>query len=76
MEEAFVFINSELGEETQAIESLRQIAEVYSVVGVFGVYDIIARVRTLDTNQMQEAVSKIRAAQFIKATLTMNVIQN
>lgn len=71
-----MFINSELGEETRAIETLRQIPEVYSAVGVYGVYDIIARIRTPDTNQMQAAVSKIRAAQSIRATLTMNVIQN
>ena len=71
-----MFINSELGEESRAIETLRQIPEVYSAVGVFGVYDIIARVRTPDTNQMRMAISKIREAQSIKATLTMNVIQN
>jgi len=71
-----VFINSEIGEETRAIETLRQIPEVYSAVGVFGVYDIIARVRTPGRNQMQEAVSKIRGAQSIRATLTMNIIQN
>lgn len=75
-EEAFVLINSETGKEVALAQSLREIPEVYNVVGVYGVYDLVVRVRTSGQGKLEEAVSKIRSIPLVKSTLTMMVIQN
>src|SRR3990172_555749 len=45
MAEAYILINCELGSEDNVIKEHKIISGVAEVKGVFGVYDIIARVR-------------------------------
>ena len=75
MQEAYVLLNSESGKEDSLIQSIRRIPDVYNVVGVYGVYDIIVQVRAGQSNEVEEAISKIRELPSVKATFTMTVIQ-
>lgn len=75
MAEAYILINCELGSEDNVIKDLKVIHGVAEVKGVFGVYDIIARVGSTNDEELKKAVAKIRAHQGIKSSLTMMVIE-
>ncbi|MGI0005739.1 MAG: Lrp/AsnC ligand binding domain-containing protein, partial [Nitrososphaera sp.] len=61
MAEAYILINCELGSEDNVIKELKAITGVAEVKGVFGVYDIIARVSASNDEDLKKAVAKIRA---------------
>ncbi|HJS81863.1 MAG TPA: hypothetical protein VJ742_03415 [Nitrososphaera sp.] len=44
MAEAYVLINCDLGTEENVIKELKSVQGVSEVKGVFGVYDVIAKV--------------------------------
>ena len=46
MTTAYVLINCDLGYEEQIIEELKHISDVKEVNGVFGAYDILAKVES------------------------------
>lgn len=72
MSVAYVLINSDLGSETDIISNLKEIEEVKEVHGVFGAYDILAKVISDDIKQLKEIITwKIRKIPKIKTTLTL-----
>jgi DNA-binding Lrp family transcriptional regulator len=75
MSEAYVLINCDLGTEDSVIKELRSISGVSEVKGVFGVYDIIARVNADTEINIKKIVSKIRSMASVKSSLTMMVIE-
>ncbi|MER3408002.1 MAG: AsnC family transcriptional regulator [Nitrososphaera sp.] len=75
MAEAYILINCELGAEDNVIKELKAISGVAEVKGVFGVYDIIARVNAPSDEDLKKAVAKIRSHHGIKSSLTMMVIE-
>ena len=46
MATAYVLINCDLGYEEQIIEDLKHLSDVKEVHGVFGAYDILAKVES------------------------------
>lgn len=74
MSEAYVLINCELGSEDAVIKELRGMSGVPEVKGVFGVYDIIARVNGDSEDSIKKTIGKIRTLAGIKSSLTMMVI--
>jgi len=75
MAEAYILINCELGSEDGVIKDLKAISGVADVKGVFGVYDIITRVKAATEEELKKAVGKIRSHGSIKSSLTMVVIE-
>lgn len=75
MSEAYVLINCDLGTEDLVIKELRSVSGVSEVKGVFGVYDIIARVNADSEINIKKIVSKIRSMNNVKSSLTMMVIE-
>ena len=75
MSEAYVLINCELGSEGAVIKELRETSGVSEVKGVFGVYDVIARVNGNSEDDIKRAIGKIRTLGGIKSSLTMMVIE-
>lgn len=75
MAEAYILINCELGSEENVIKELKGIQGVAEVKGVFGVYDIIARVKAGGDEELKRTVGKIRTHHGIKSSLTMMVIE-
>ena len=68
---AFVLINCEIGGEEEVIKNLREIAEVKEVHGLFGVYDIIAKIESDDRRRIEEIVIwKIRKFDKVRQTIT------
>jgi DNA-binding Lrp family transcriptional regulator len=76
MPTAYVLINCDLGSEEEIINELNKIPEVVEVDGVFGVYDIIAKVSADSTDKLREIITwQVRKIGKAKSTLTMMVIE-
>ena len=74
MPTAFVLINAEAGSETEILEALRKMENVKEAHGVYGVYDIVARVEAGSLDQLKEIITwKIRRLDKVRSTLTMIV---
>ena len=72
---AYVLINCELGYDEQVIEVLKHISDVKEVHGIFGAYDILAKVESADVKNLRETMTeKIRKIDKVKSTLTLMVI--
>jgi len=71
---AYVLINAETGSETEILDALRKMENVREAYGVYGVYDIIARVEAASMDQLKEIITwKIRRLNKVRSTLTMMV---
>ncbi|MEM4799598.1 MAG: Lrp/AsnC ligand binding domain-containing protein, partial [Sulfolobales archaeon] len=61
MAKAFVLINTEVGSETEIINSLKNYNEIKELYLVYGVYDIVARIEADSIEKLKEVVAdKIR----------------
>ena len=76
MPTAYVLINCDLGSEDDIIKELKKLPEVVEVSGVFGVYDIIVRIRSDSMDKLREVVTwNVRRIDKVRLTLTMMVIE-
>jgi DNA-binding Lrp family transcriptional regulator len=75
MAEAYVLINCDLGSEDSVIKHLKKLKGVSEVKGVFGVYDVIARVNAGTESDIKKVVGDVRSTDGIKSSLTMMVIE-
>ncbi|MEM4750342.1 MAG: Lrp/AsnC ligand binding domain-containing protein [Sulfolobales archaeon] len=77
MAKAFVLINTEVGSETEIINSLKNYNEIKELYLVYGVYDIVAQIEADSIEKLKEVVAdKIRKIPKVKSTLTMIVIES
>ncbi|MGC9148319.1 MAG: Lrp/AsnC family transcriptional regulator [Sulfolobales archaeon] len=76
MVEALVLINTEVGNESEVVEKLKSFEEVKEIYVVYGIYDILARIKTDSIDKLKDIVAgKIRKIPNVKATLTMIVVE-
>jgi len=76
MPTAFVLINTEIGSEADVLRDLKKVEGVDEAFAVYGVYDIIARVRADTMDRLKETVTwKIRRLDKVRSTLTMIVVE-
>ncbi len=76
MPTAYVLINCDLGAEDEIIREIKKIPETKEVSGVYGVYDIIAKVESDSMDKLREIITwKIRRIDKVRSTLTMIVIE-
>jgi len=72
MTTAYVLINCELGSEEIIIQQLKGLNSVKEVNGVFGVYDILAKIESDTVEKLRETITwKIRKIEKIRSTLTL-----
>ena len=73
---AYVLINCDLGSEEWVISELKTINGVTEVHGVFGAYDILAKVESKQVETLRETITwKIRKISKIRSTLTLMGIE-
>ncbi len=73
---AYVLINCDLGYDEQVIEELKHISDVKEVNGVFGAYDILAKVESDQISTLRDTITrKIRKIDHVRSTLTLMVIE-
>jgi len=73
---AFVLINTEIGSESEVLASLKKIDAVEEAHMVYGVYDVVAKVRADSMDKLKEIVTwHVRRLDKVRSTLTMIVIE-
>ncbi len=76
MPTAYVLINCDLGSEDNIIRELKKMPETVEVSGVYGVYDIIAKVSSDSMEKLRETITwHVRKIDKVRSTLTMIVIE-
>jgi len=76
MATGYVLINCDLGSEESVISELKTIEGVTEVHGIFGAYDILARVESKQVETLRETITwKIRKIAKIRSTLTLMGIE-
>ncbi len=72
MATAYVLINSDLGHEAEIIDEIKQLEDVKEVNGVFGAYDILAKVDSPNVENLRDTITrKIRKLNRVRSTLTL-----
>jgi DNA-binding Lrp family transcriptional regulator len=73
---AFVLINADLGAEEDLVKQLKEIEFVDEVYVVYGVYDIVAKVKADTMDKVKETITwKVRRLDRVRSTLTMIVVE-
>ncbi len=73
---AFVLINAEIGSEEEVLNELKKVEGIEEAYSVYGVYDIVAKVRADSMDKLKEIVTwRIRRLNKVRSTLTMIVIE-
>jgi DNA-binding Lrp family transcriptional regulator len=74
MTTAFVLLNVELGSITDVLKDLKKVEGVDEVYSVYGVHDIIVRVRAKSVDELKEIITdRIRRIDEVRTTLIMLV---
>ena len=72
MQNAYILINCDTGCEEQIIQDLKRLNNVTVVDGVFGVYDIVAKIEGQKADTVRNTVvEQIRQIANIRSTLTL-----
>jgi len=77
---AYVLLNSDLGSDESIISDIKRILTAegvdYEVQGVYGVYDIVLKLSSNDSEKLRSIITnKVRKIGKIQSTLTMMVIE-
>jgi DNA-binding Lrp family transcriptional regulator len=76
MPEAIVLINAETGSEADVLNRLKKVKGVIEAFLVYGVYDIVAKVRADSMDKLKEIMTlHIRRINNVRSTLTMLIIE-
>ena len=76
MPTAYILVNCDLGSEEEIIRELKKMPETVEISGVYGVSDIIAKVRSDSMDKLREAITwHVRRIDKVRSTLTMIVIE-
>jgi len=73
---AFVLINTEIGSESDVLKVLKKVDGVVEAYSVYGVYDVIAKIKADTMDKLKEMVTwNIRRLDKVRSTLTMIVTE-
>lgn len=76
MATAHILINCELGSEQDVISQTKAINGIKEVRGVFGAYDVLAKIETVTVEELRNIITwKIRKIDKIRTTLTLMGIE-
>ena len=76
MPTAYILVNCTLGSEEKIISELTNLPDVKEVRGTYGVHDVFVKVRSNDTESMNNTITnKIRYVPGITSTVTLVVIE-
>jgi len=73
---AYVLVNVEIGAESRIVNDLKKIPEIMEAWVVYGVYDIVVKVKAESPERLKETVSeRIRKIEGVRNTLTLIPIE-
>jgi DNA-binding Lrp family transcriptional regulator len=77
MLKAFLLISTELHTESDVLKELEKVQGIEEAHAVYGVYDIIARLKVDTMDKLKETVTqKIRRLDNVRDTLTMIIVDD
>lgn len=69
---AYVLVNVEIGAESRIVNELKKVPEITEAWVVYGVYDIVVKVKAENPEKLKEIVSeRIRKIDGVRNTLTL-----
>ncbi|MBA0908071.1 MAG: Lrp/AsnC ligand binding domain-containing protein [Nitrosarchaeum sp.] len=75
MEQVYMLISSEIGEEYSLYLQLKEIPEIKDCTVTFGNYDIVAKFETNTVQEMNDLISyKVRKLEKVRSTITLRII--
>jgi DNA-binding Lrp family transcriptional regulator len=76
MPRAYVLFSVESGTEDQVLTELRNVEGVQEVNVSYGVYDLIAKIKTDSMEQLKELIShRLRRIDKVRSTLTLILVE-
>ncbi len=75
MHSAIVLINCDLGYEEDIIKEISSIEGVKSIVGTYGVYDLVANISSDTLQELNASIAKVRKVDHVRSTITLIVIE-
>jgi len=73
---AFLLMNSEIGSEIEVLEAVKKMDGVEEAYMVYGVYDVVAKVKADTMDKLKEIVTwHVRRLDKVRSTLTMIVTE-
>jgi DNA-binding Lrp family transcriptional regulator len=72
---AYVLLNTEIGAEADVLKALRKIEGVQEAFNLFGVYDIIARIKVDSMDKLSRIISEKLQISKIHSKLTVIVTE-
>lgn len=74
MQQAFILINTIIGEERKAFQKLSDLSEIKEAHQIYGVYDIIVKLEAKTLDELKDVISfQLRQIEDIESTLTLLV---
>jgi len=74
---AYVLISCDLGFDTEIIEEMKHLSDVKEVHGIFGAYDILAKIESDSLEHLRDVITwKIRKLNRVRSTLTLMVTKD
>jgi DNA-binding Lrp family transcriptional regulator len=74
MEQAYMLISCEIGEEHSLYSQLKEIPEIKDCVITYGSYDLVVKFETSTAEELNTVISsKIRKLNKIRSTITLRV---
>lgn len=71
---AFVMLNTVPDQMERVLEKIREIECVEAAYMLYGVYDILAEVKTETTEELKGIIMRIRTVKHVLSTLTLMVV--
>ena len=72
---AFVMINTLPAQMERVLEKIKEINGVKEAYMLYGVYDIVAVVKTETNEELKGIILRIRTVKHVKSTLTLFVVK-
>jgi DNA-binding Lrp family transcriptional regulator len=73
---AYVLINTEPKHMERVVEALEKLDSVVEVFPVYGVYDVVAKVKADSMEKLKEIVTwKVRSLDEVRSTITMLIME-
>ncbi|NIP62774.1 MAG: Lrp/AsnC family transcriptional regulator [Nitrosopumilaceae archaeon] len=72
--QAYILLKCPPGHEREIISQLKNMPSIVEVNGIWGTYDVFAKISTLEPSSIDDTISTIRKIKEVSETYTMHVL--
>ncbi len=74
MVSAVVLVNTDVGEEKKVLENLKSIREIQEAKALWGVYDLMVKVKSQSIDTLKETTADLRNVDGVSNILTLMIV--